>query len=351
MKTITRMICIVAVATSAGVGLADDFSKTGTGPVKVFLLIGQSNMNGRGDIKALKDKLIRSDPNRYPPTLMQLRKDVWIFGANGDGISGQKDNKCLEPGFGQWKYYGPELSFGHKMGDLFPQQVLIIKCIGGGTSLGKDWVPPTMSKRTGRPVGHMYKKAILMTVMTLQNLDKIYRDYKPEMGYQLCGVFWCQGNADGGQFAKEYGDNLVDFINDLRTNLGVLDLPFVAAQSLSSRTPGDQFIKGCDAVNAQRKNHQAAAIAAKDKINLKGPEYAPYNTSGDGTHWRHNCKAYIDVGNWAADLMKPMLLPETNHATDAKVQATWNAIVPQMPDPETEAKMKEALEAGAGKAK
>ena len=338
MGRITGIICAIGIMLAAGTVLADDYSKTGTGPVKVFLLIGQSNMNGRGNIETLRDKLIKDHPDQYPKSLMELRKDVWIVGANGDGISGQKDNKCLEPGFGQWKWFGPELSFGHQMGDQFKEQVLLIKVIGGGTSLGKDWVPPTMSKRTGRPVGHMYKRAVRETIQTLIGLDKLYRDYKPEMGYQLCGIFWCQGNADSGQFAAEYADNLVDFINDYRANFGIPDLPFIAAESLSSRTPGEQFVKGCEMVNAQQKNKQAAAIPARSKINLMSDDYKPYNASGDSTHWRWNCRAYIDVGNWAADLIKPMLLPAANHATDAKVQQAWKNILPQMLEPEQPAK-------------
>jgi len=316
--------------------LADDYSKTGTGPVKVFLLIGQSNMNGRGGISVLKDKLIKDQPDKYPASLMDLRKDVWIRRANGDGISGQKDNKCLEPGFGQWKYYGPELGFGHVMGDHFKQQVLFVKVIGGGTALGKEWVSPSQAKRTGRPVGHMYKRAIRETIQDLWDLPNLYKDYKPEMGYQLAGVFWCQGNADGGQFAKEYADNLADFINDLRSDFGVPDLPFIAAESLSSRTPGEQFVKGCEMVNAQQKNKQAAAIPARSKIDLKGAEYSPYNSSGDSTHWRGNSKAYLDVGYWAADLMIPMLKGDVDQSKDAKIQQKWKDVLPQMLEPEEE---------------
>ena len=329
MKTIISVIC---AALLAGPALADDHTKTGTGPVKVFVLIGQSNMNGRGNIATLKDKLIKDLPQQYPPKLMELRKDVWIWGANGDGISGQKDNKCLEPGFGQWKYYGPELGFGHKMGDKFKEQVLLIKVIGGGTSLGKDWVSPVMSKRTGRPVGGMYIKMLRMVTEAFGGLEELYRDYKPEMGYQICGVFWCQGNADGGKFAAEYADNLVDLISGVRANFGIADLPFIAAESLSSRTPGEQFVKGVAMVNAQQKNTQAAAIHSRAKINLKGEDYLPYNSAGDTTHWRHNSRAFLDVGNWAAELMIPMLKAEAvNHAKDPKVQKALKDILPLIP--------------------
>lgn len=317
--------------------LADgDTDKTGPGPVKVFLLIGQSNMNGRGNIQTLETKLIKDLPEQYPPALMKLRKDVWLLGANGDGISKQTDNKCLEPGFGQWKWYGPELGFGHRVGNHFKEQVLIIKVFGGGTSLGKNWVSPSMAKRTGRPVGHMYKRMVRETIEYLQNLDQHYRDYKPEMGYQLCGAFWVQGHADGGSFRDEYEDNLVDLINDTRANLGVADLPFIAAESLAGKPPGEAYQNAVDRVNKQAGNKQAVAILTKSKIRLREDEkYTPYNSAGDSTHWLHNSRAFLDIGYWAADLTMPLMpKKDINHAKDEKVQATWKAILPAMQEEE-----------------
>jgi len=111
VKGTLAILCLPLLGAAAPA--ADQRSdKVGPGPVKVFVLVGQSNMNGRGNIKTLDDKLTKDLPEEYPPELMKLRKDVWILGANGDGISMQTDNKCLEPGFGQWRWYGPEL--GHR---------------------------------------------------------------------------------------------------------------------------------------------------------------------------------------------------------------------------------------------
>jgi len=99
----TPAIALTAVTVLAQSTAAQ--SSKAKGPIKIFALIGQSNMNGRGNIKVLKEKLTKDLPKQYSPSLMVMRKDVWIVGANGDGISGQKCNKHLEPGFGQWKWY------------------------------------------------------------------------------------------------------------------------------------------------------------------------------------------------------------------------------------------------------
>jgi len=308
---------------------ADEDAGSKTGPVKVFILIGQSNMNGRGNINVLKTKLTKDLPDKYPPSLVAMRKDVWITGANGNGISNQMSNVRLEPGFGQFKYFGPELGFGHAMGDHFGEKVLLIKNIAGGTPLATVWTSPRAAKRTGRQGPLKGRRAgfqgtFYKTMRSLANLEKYIEGYDPKQGYQIMGIVWVHGNADGGKFAKEYEDNLTDFITDLRMVFGLPNLPFIAVESLSSRAPGSAFKNAADRVNKAAGNTQAAAILSKSKINLRGDKaYSVYNASGDGTHWRHNARAYLDVGYWAADLMKPMLAKPANHATDEKIQATW----------------------------
>ena len=139
------VVVLAIVVINFGVASAKDQK-----PIKVFLLLGQSNMNGRGNIDVLKNKLTKDLPDKYPPSLVEIRRDVWITGANGNGISHQMSNVRLEPGFGQFDYFGPELAFGHAMGDYFDEEVLLVKCIGGGTPLATDWTSPSAAKRTNR---------------------------------------------------------------------------------------------------------------------------------------------------------------------------------------------------------
>jgi len=290
------------------------------GPVKVFLLMGQSNMNGRGTVGGL-DKLIKDLPEKYPPSLMKIRDDVWILGANGFGISEQKKNYRLEPGFGQWKYFGPELAFGHAVGDYFEEPVLLIKSFGGGTPLATNWISPSAAKRRGEkgPLdGYRgsFQGSFKKVKQICENLELLYDEYDPKQGYQLMGILWVHGNADAGKFAEQYEDNLADFITDWRTAFGLPDLPFVAVESLSSRAPGKAYQNAVDRVNKAAGNTQAVAILAKSKIDLKGDKnYSVYNASGDATHWHYNARAYLDVGYWAAELMKPKLEASRNHAT------------------------------------
>ncbi len=325
-KALSSICALTLFASPAGAQTETATAKTGNGPVRVFLLLGQSNMNGRGNIKVLDEKITKDLPDKYPPSLMKMRDDVWITGANGNGISKQMDNVRLEPGFGQFDYFGPELAFGHAMGDHYEDEVLIIKCIGGGTPLATDWTSPRAAVRTerqgplkGRRAG--FQKAFYKTKKAIESLPDLIQAYDPRRGYQIMGVVWVHGNADGGKFAKEYADNLTDFIRDIRDMFGLETLPFIAVESLSSRAPGAAFQNAVERVNEMAGNKQAAAILAKSKIDLKGDEaYSVYNASGDGTHWRHNGRAYLDVGYWSADLIKPMLAETANHAADEDVQ-------------------------------
>ncbi len=77
-RGILMTICLsVASASFAQTQQRPERTTGSKGPVKVFLLMGQSNMNGRGNIDVLKSKLTKDLPDKYPPSLVPMRKDVW----------------------------------------------------------------------------------------------------------------------------------------------------------------------------------------------------------------------------------------------------------------------------------
>ena len=134
-------------------------------PVKVFILAGQSNMEGRGFPEPLawqvtQDKFKTrythfikdgnfdafnarveetTDPEnrRNAPTyLWSTRRDVWInyLGRHGD----------LTVGYGAPRNgFGPEFNFGHVVGNHYDEQVLIIKTSWGGRALARGFLPPS----------------------------------------------------------------------------------------------------------------------------------------------------------------------------------------------------------------
>ena len=117
--------------------------------VKVFILAGQSNMEGHGVVKGRPGQkgtleTLSQDPAtaaRYRPLLDKegewvVRDDVWLS---------YYDTKCpLTIGRSAARNaIGPELAFGWVVGDYLDEQVLLIKFGPGGTSLAGPWRPPS----------------------------------------------------------------------------------------------------------------------------------------------------------------------------------------------------------------
>ncbi|MCY2986369.1 MAG: sialate O-acetylesterase, partial [Planctomycetota bacterium] len=118
------------------------------GSLKVFVLAGQSNMEGQGKIAADPKsnggkgslQYLVKDPAtaaRFQHLVDQdgkwaVRDDVWIW------YLGRKGN--LTVGYGAREdRIGPELGFGIVMGDCLDNQVLLIKVAWGGKSLAQDF--------------------------------------------------------------------------------------------------------------------------------------------------------------------------------------------------------------------
>src|SRR5688572_11035384 len=185
-----------AVALLAVAGSATAADK----PVKVFVLAGQSNMEGHGYIAAdpkrnggkgsleylAKDQATAA---KFKHLLgkdgkWSVRDDVWVHYLDRKGK--------LTPGFGvKEDRIGPELGFGFVIGDAYDEPVLLIKLAWGGKSLAKDFRPPS----SGGDVGPYYKEIINRTKAVLQDLKKEFPELG-ERGYELAGFGWHQGWND-----------------------------------------------------------------------------------------------------------------------------------------------------------
>jgi alpha-galactosidase len=113
-------------------------------PVKVFILSGQSNMVGMGDVSPIDTpgtlSTVVKKQNRFPNLLAtngnwSVRSDVIYRGV----ISDNSWSGGLTVGDGA---IGPELGFGHVMGWYFDEPVLLIKTSIGNRSLLWDCAPP-----------------------------------------------------------------------------------------------------------------------------------------------------------------------------------------------------------------
>lgn len=221
--------------------------KEAKGPLKVFILAGQSNMDGQAHIRTID--FLGEDPDPARANLLKTfkpdgknlvsRSDVWV-------ASGGVYDK-LQTGFGGRRNYnnlgsniGPEYAFGYYMGEMLEEQVLLIKYAPGGQSLYVNFRPPGAGKtgiekldnqvltkesaekwndgRVEPVVGLQYRKMIRYVHKTLANLKNHYPAYDEKSGYEISGFVWFQGYNDMFDVTgrQQYGANLVHLIKDIR---------------------------------------------------------------------------------------------------------------------------------------
>ena len=167
-------------------------------PLDVFLLIGQSNMAGRGAVE---------DPDR------QTTPGVYALTADGGWALARDPLHFDKP---RVAGVGPGLAFGKSMRAAQHDRIVgLVPGAVGGTSITR-WVPGGFDSATGT---HPYDDAIARAHAVLDG-----------QGGTLAGILWHQGESDSGQMsADEYAARLVELVGRLRAEFGDSDLPFVAA--------------------------------------------------------------------------------------------------------------------------
>lgn len=283
------------------------------GPLKVFVLAGQSNMEGQGTIASKPDRnggqgsleYLVKDPATAPRFKHLLdkdgkwivRDDVWIWYFDRKGK--------LTVGYGAREdRIGPELGFGLAMGDCLDDQVLLIKVAWGGKSLAKDFRPPS----SGGEVGPYYRELIKHVKEVLANLKTHFPEYDGR-GHQLAGFGWHQGWNDrvNQAFNDEYEKNLANFIRDVRKDLGVPRLPFVIAETgMSGRSevhPRALSLMRAQAAVAQYPEFRGNVAFVGTRDFYRPPEQSP---SRQGYHWNSNAETYYLIGTAMGDAMKTL---------------------------------------------
>ena len=298
----------------------------GESPVKIFILAGQSNMEGQGEILSETtpgslEFTVANDPAGDYQYLVDgvgdwvERDDVWIRDespAQGELTVGWGANTSL---------VGPELAFGHFIGDLNEQQVLIVKAAWGGKSLAVDFRPPSSGWSGGPPVGDgdegfYYTEILRLVNEATSNLGTYFPDYDGG-GFEIAGFAWHQGwndRVDAGRSA-EYETNMANFINDIRSvsnGLGIPDLPFVIATTGMDGGPNYTVVEQAQLAMANPGSYPAFAgnVAVIDtRFPYEGLEFwqaAQDSPADQGFHWNRNAKTYLHIGEAMADAMSTL---------------------------------------------
>jgi alpha-galactosidase len=257
--------------TILGIGLAMMAAVGMAAPLKVYILAGQSNMEGHAHVKTIE---VMKDNPKTAAMYKEIKDgdgfktadNAWISYFTGGRNGNFEVNGKLTAGYGSrpsaesGEKIGPEYTFGLHMDKATTEPVLIIKTAWGGKSLYGDYRPPSAGaytfnekelanlksrgkleetkKQRAENDGHYYRLMIGHVKKVLADPGKYCSAYNAKDGYEIAGFAWFQGWNDmvnsgvypdrgkpGGYQA--YSDNLAHFIRDVRKDLNAPKMKFV----------------------------------------------------------------------------------------------------------------------------
>ena len=191
--------------------------------MKVFLLAGQSNMEGRADA----NKLLPRDLER----LSKVQEKVQLaFNNERIGpLKAVKPSAEIAEIYKRELIFGPELFFGIVLSEAWPdEKILLIKLSEGASSLHGCWHPEWSEDKAivmGEEQGTKLYRALIDYV------EQTLSEYKKDE-YEICAMLWVQGETDAGYkiAAAAYESNLQQFISHIRQDLENDNLPFLLFQ-------------------------------------------------------------------------------------------------------------------------
>lgn len=172
----------------------------------IYLLLGQSNMAGRGTIT-----------EEYTDTL----DGVFLFKNDGVSVWEKAANPLNKYSTVRKELHmqrlGPGYSFAKKMRSYFPKQTIgLVVNAKGGTTIS-EW----------KPGGELYNEAL-----------KRARDAAADG--TIKGILWHQGEGDYG-LKEGYFDRLLEIVESFRADLKNDEIPIVAGQILPTNTGKEEF--------------------------------------------------------------------------------------------------------------
>ena len=297
-------------------------------PFKITYLTDNANGLGwiaRMDIPGTLATVVKQD-GKFPFLIDKNgnwveRDDVWY-----KGVVTATANKWLSVGCGAGSNnIGPELGFGHIVGDHHDQPVLILKASQGNRSLGWDYLPPGSKQfehdgyiyagykdspnrwekgSEPKPInwyaGKQYDDCFQAAHNVLENFDTEFPHWKGR-GYEIAGFAWWQGHKDGGEpYASRYEQNLVHLINTLRAEFNTPDAPFVIAtvgfNGWKMKGPHKTVAEAQLAVSGDKGKYpkfKGNVLTVETRDFWREPEASPKN---QGFHYNQNAETYMLVG-------------------------------------------------------
>lgn len=332
-------------------------ASTDSPSVKVFILAGQSNMEGqavadlegehfnagRGTLKSLMRDPMKAGRFAHLASSTDewsIRDDVTVW---FQPQTGPLRRGSLSVGFTAHEgchHFGPELQFGHVLGDALENPVLIIKTAWGGKSLYTDFRPPSSEG----PTGPYYSLMIQQVREALSRLSDDRADAS-QPRYDVAGFVWHHGWNDGcdpEHAVPEYEANLVHLIKDVRRDLNAPSLPVVIGELTGPwlDAPGEwDLLRRAQAAAAAREEWNGSVLFVPTAAFVRAPEASPNPTHGH--HEFGNAETCLLVGEALGQAMRALVVegaepfvPTLPHAAPDAGELSGYMLVPVERAPE-----------------
>eukprot|EP00039_Didymoeca_costata_P019456 m.337603 g.337603 ORF g.337603 m.337603 type:complete len:378 (+) comp18177_c0_seq1:74-1207(+) len=332
---------------------------SGAKPVKVFVMMGQSNMLGEGKkdgttngtlqyaVQTEKKYQYLWDATTGNWSVSKNVRNVFVMGSGGidsavtlfhnEFMTAAETTPEALPGMSPRNKdsIGPELGIGFMLGLNMTDDIMTLKTCIGNRALGWDLLPPgspefkyTNSKGVSmtyagyhespaswpssgpKPApmnwyaGLQYDGDTYRAYEVLGNLSKFYPGAPC---YEVAGFFWWQGDRDSRDMglATNYEANLVRLIKQLRVQYGSPNAKFVTAslgQTPMGSTDGGGLI--LDAM----LNVANATKYPEFKGNVAAVYSHPLSMgSSSGAHYGGNAETYMNIGQAMGNAMVDLL--------------------------------------------
>ena len=274
-------------------------------PVKVYILAGQSNMQGHAHVRTLPHIAMDAGTSALLAKIRdsngnaRTHDNVWISSLSSSGIK----SGPLTTGYGaNEEKIGPELMFGITMSEHLQEKILIIKAAWGGKSIHTDFRSPSAGPyafsqqqldrfdKQGKDIEKLKSdKAAATGKFYRLMIDHIHESLSSskqhfpggdETRFELAGFVWFQGwndMVDGGVYPNrsqpggydDYTVNLEHFIRDVREELETPELPFVIGV-MGVGGPTQRYGKDQQRYKATHQNFRDAMAAVARKPEFSG---------------------------------------------------------------------------------
>lgn len=275
--------------------------------LRVFLLGGQSNADGRADASGLPAALQLPQPN----------VDLFykVEGSNSTLTT-------LRPGLSETNQFGPEIMLGTRLAKIYADEpntrVAIIKYANGGTNLHTQWKAGGDATTTGDgPEYVIFQQTVKEGLLALAAAH-------PQAQIEIEGLAWMQGESDAtATYSGLYQENLTRFIADVRATLGK-PVPFLIGQLSNGQTDIQpaQLATMRAAQEAVAAADPLTAIVKTDGFTMKSDnlhfEAAGYQAMGSGFAGEAAYYAWVTSKFSPEDIAAGLAEPEADRDGDGK---------------------------------